>query len=168
MLEWHFVVLDDTPTDANSLHLFTDASGSIGFGGFFEGNWFSGVWSDQKLPKLSDEYSIAFKELYPIVIAAMLWGKRWSRKRIMFHCDNLATVYILNKGRSPCPHIMKLMRRLVITATLHNFNFLGEHVPGVKNSIADALSRLHFQDFRRLAPEANLLPCQIPSNVMFD
>ena len=56
--------------------------------------------------------SIAFLELYPIVISAILWGKNWKCKNILFWCDNEATVGIVKKGRSKCLVIMKLMRRL--------------------------------------------------------
>ena len=33
--------------------------------------------------------------------------------------------------------------------------FAALHIPGVTNLIADALSPFHWQDFRRLAPEAH-------------
>ena len=100
-------------------------------------------------------------------MAAILWGHAWARKRIIFHCDNLSAVHILNKGRSPCASIMKLMRRLVIVAATCNFHFMSVHLPGKSNSISDALSRLDFQRFRHLAPDAAQEPCSIPTNIMF-
>ena len=42
----------------------TDASGTIGFGAFFNGRWFRGDWSPQQL-----ELSITYKELFAIVVA---------------------------------------------------------------------------------------------------
>ena len=36
-----------------------------------------------------------------------------------------------------------------------------QHIPGVHNNIADALSRFHWQDFRRLAPTAQPHPVPI-------
>jgi hypothetical protein len=33
---------------------------------------------------------MAFLELYPIVVAAVLWGHLWTSKRILFLCDNEA------------------------------------------------------------------------------
>ena len=115
--------LDSEPTFASDLHLYTDASGKIGYGGYFQGQWFASAWNQDLLANVGSELSIQFQELYPIVIAAMLWGKSWKRKHIQFHCDNLAVVHILNKGRSPCTAIMKLMRRLVIEAAINNFYF---------------------------------------------
>jgi hypothetical protein len=53
------------------MELYTDASASKGFGGYYTGKWFSSAWSED-LPLVSDKtLSIAFLELYPIVISAM-------------------------------------------------------------------------------------------------
>jgi hypothetical protein len=49
---------------------------------------------------MDSEMSMAFRELYSIVVAAVLWSKYWIKKRIDFHCDNESTVHIINKGRS--------------------------------------------------------------------
>ena len=161
--------LDESETPATDMELFTDASGTIGFGGFFQGQWFSSAWPndmDSLLDK--DAISIAFQELYPIVIAAILWGQFWSRKRILFHCDNKATVHVLNKGNSHCPDIMKLMRRLVLLAGKHSFSYRAVHIPGEKNCLADSLSRLQIERFHRLAPPGTAPnPCRLPSEVIF-
>ena len=158
--------LDDSPTDAGQLGLFTDASGSIGFGGFFQGRWFQGHWTD--IQNLQPNPSIAFKELLPIVIAAILWGDDWKQKKLVFYSDNQATVHILNKKSSRCPFIMRLVRRLVIRATLGNFTFEGRHIAGHTNSLADSLSRFQTERFRRLAPPGTSpVPCPLPSEIMF-
>jgi hypothetical protein len=58
--------------NAESLNLFTDASSTIGYGGFFDGQWFCDRWPTE-LPSISDEtLSMAFLELYPIVVASIL------------------------------------------------------------------------------------------------
>ena len=151
-------------TTTEDLHLYTDASRSIGFGGFFQGQWFSSAWPDtfKALLIKDNEISIAFCELYPIVVAAVLWGHTWAKKRIIFMCDNTATVAILQKGRSKSSHIMPLVRQLTMCAASHNFTFRGKHVPGNINTIADALSRLQIPKFRTLAPTASPTPCVVP------
>jgi len=159
--------LDNAPISSHDLKLFTDACTSVGYGGYFQGEWFAGKWTPSLLAGLVD-VSMAFMELYPIVVAALLWGNQWARKRIMFCCDNEATVYIINKGRSPCTTIMRLMRRLVIVAASNNFSFTAKHIPGSSNNIADALSRFQFQKFRSIAPSAATHPCPLPSPIMLD
>ena len=158
--------LDANPTHTPDMDLFTDASG-IGYGGYYQGKWFQARWSRSQQLDTNPSLSIAFQELYPIVIACLLWGKHWHRKRILFHCDNLATVQIINKGRSKSRNIMNLMRRLVIVAASNSFAFQAAHIPGKINVIADSLSRFQITRFREAAPQANKQPCQIPSDVIF-
>lgn len=160
--------LDIHPTLASDMHLFTDAASTIGHAGYYQGSWFQERWPENLTQLVDDKLSMAYMELYPIVVAACLWGHCWSRKRVLFHCDNQATVHIINKGRSKALVIMKLVRRLVLLAAKLNFAFSASFIPGVKNEIADSLSRFQMARFWELAPDANPLPCQIPYEPMFN
>ncbi|CAG2204561.1 unnamed protein product [Mytilus edulis] len=42
-------------------------------------------------------FSMAFLELYPIVVSAILWGSQWTTKRILFWCDTEVTVAIIER-----------------------------------------------------------------------
>ncbi len=95
--------------------------------------------------------SSALFELYPLVVAALLWGKEWSATSIIIHCDNEATVHCINKGRSHSPTLMPLLRRLIWISACEQFIITAKHIPGSKNLIADSLSRFAFQKFRTLA-----------------
>ncbi|KAK6191041.1 hypothetical protein SNE40_002790 [Patella caerulea] len=161
---WNGISLFYEPhiTSAPDFNLFTDASSTKGFGGYYQGKWFSEQWPTN-LPDIADySLSMAFLELYPIVVAAVLWGHNWKRKRIKFYCDNQATVHIISKGRSKEPVIMKLMKTLIMCAANNNFAIYSEFLPGLSNSIADSLSRFQMSRFRRLAPEADLVPTPCP------
>ena len=149
-------------TSSYDFELYTDAASTIGFGGYFQGKWFSSYWP-VNLPTLTDNSSMAFLELYPIVVAALLWGHLWPCKKILFWCDNEATVAIVRKGRSKCLEIMKLMRQLTWCAAQSNFHFSAKHVPGHINQISDALSRFQMTRFRKLAPQAEQNPHTCPS-----
>lgn len=152
---------NDLSESSDSLDLFTDAAPSAGFGGYFRGHWFSDSWPVE-FPKALGSASIALYEIYPIVVASVLWGDAWSRKRISLFCDNESVVAIINKGRSSCPLIMSFLRRLTWQSVLHNFIIKAEHIPGHRNVLADALSRFRFQDFRRLCPSADADPTPCP------
>ena len=39
--------------------------------------------------------SIAYKELFPVVVASHLWGQQWCRQHVLFCSDNEAVVHIL-------------------------------------------------------------------------
>ena len=75
--------LDPTWTHSPEMNLFTDASSEIGYGAFWNGHWFQQKWSST-----NHHHSIQWKELYAILIACEVWGHGWTRKRVLFHCDN--------------------------------------------------------------------------------
>lgn len=91
--------LDENVTRASDICLYTDASSTMGFGGYYDGKWFQGKWPSEIQNLGDDPLSMALWELYPIVVAAMLWGHKWSGMRIKFWCDNLATVQIIKKTK---------------------------------------------------------------------
>ena len=153
---------DSTVFTSPDLELYTDAASSVGFGGYFNGQWFQGKWLPHMHLSPTKGISIEWQELFPIVVACALWFPHFSGKRIQFWCDNQSVVAIINSGHSKAPRIMDLLRFLVLLSMKHNFFVRACHVPGVNNDIADALS--HFQDERFLAssPKAQKNPCTIP------
>ncbi|CAC5401117.1 unnamed protein product [Mytilus coruscus] len=143
---------------SDQLHLFTDASGTYGYGALFGSQWFLGKW-DTKWQK----QNIAFLELYPIVLAVEIWGHRFENQCIYFHTDNIALVSVINKQTSKDVLIMFLIRRLVLHCLRNNVNFKAKHIYGSKNVLADALSRQQVQKFHRLAPWADTVPKPVPN-----
>jgi len=141
----------------------SDAAGSFGYRVFLKDCWFAGPWAPSQ-----QQQSIAYKELFPVVIAAHVWGHHWCHKHVLFHSDNDAIVHILNSRMSKVPGLMRLLRSLLFAAACHCFSFSAQHVPGVTNQIADALSRFRWQEFRRLAPHAQLHPTPIPPDLLTD
>ncbi|XP_034437355.1 LOW QUALITY PROTEIN: uncharacterized protein LOC117759380 [Hippoglossus hippoglossus] len=100
--EWNGISFfyNDFVESSDSIQFFTDAAPSVGFGGFYNNEWFADVWPTE-IHCLNDESkSTALYELYLIVVACTLWGKSWARKQITVFCDNAATVEIINKGCS--------------------------------------------------------------------
>ena len=158
-LEWNGVsfFLSPAVTPLPDLVVSSDASGTIGFGAVWRRQWFCQSWSFLPRP-----LSIAFMELVPIVVAAHVWGPAWSRLRVQFISDNMAVVAVLRSGTSRAPDIMHLLRSLTRIACLHHFTFSASHSPGRDNRAADALSRFHLQEFRRLVPAASPSPHPIP------
>ncbi|XP_073685315.1 uncharacterized protein [Garra rufa] len=141
------------------IQLFTEAAPTTGFGGFYQGRWFASPWP----PELQGSpQSSAFFELYPLVVAAFLWGNEWASKSILVRCDNEAVVHCINKNRSHCPALMPLLRRLIWISPCDQFLISAKHVAGADNQIADSLSRFLFQKFRKLAPEADPSPTPVP------
>ena len=135
---WLFPGMSASP----DLEVTSDAWGSLGFGAYFNGAWFSGSWVSSQA-----SHSIAYKELFLVIIAAHVWGPCFARRHVLFRSDNEAVVYILNSRTSKVPALMCLLRHLLASVARFNFSFSSQHVPGVHNRIADALSRFHWQEF---------------------
>lgn len=154
---WQFPGLSSQP----DVEVTSDASGAIGYGAFYLNQWFNGYWHQGQV-----QQSIAYKELFPIVIAAHTWGPNWSQMHVLFRTDNEAVAYIVNAKTSKIPCIMHLVRALLMCAARYNFSFKALHIPGVQNEIADALSRFRWQEFRRLAPWANSMPSLMPQELL--
>lgn len=140
-----------------ALHLYTDASGNLGFGAMFQTRWFFGSW-----PRELKDHHITFKELLPIVMALEVWGLELSNKCIVIHSDNNAVVHIINIQSSKDPHIMILVRRLVLTCMQRNILVKSVHIPGKSNILPDLLSRLQIDKFRNMAPHMERHPTAIP------
>ena len=75
--------LNDIWETSQSLQLFTDAAGSIGFGAVFGAHWFHGLW-----PPTWHDFNIAILELFPIVLAVHIWGACMADKCVIFFSDN--------------------------------------------------------------------------------
>ncbi|XP_065192706.1 uncharacterized protein LOC135823789 [Sycon ciliatum] len=155
--EWNgksfFLFPDWTPSP--DLELFTDASGTLGWGAFNSGRWLQGTWSSEQLA-----HSIEWKELYALVTACCTWGKEWRQLRITMHCDNKAVVDCIRSGTSKSPPVMTLIRELFFVCARFNSTVAAAHIAGQSNCIADSLSRFRMEEFRRLAPAAQAQPDQ--------
>ena len=94
----------------------SDASGALRYGALFQHHWFSGSWLASQASQ-----SIEYKELFPIVVAAYVWGPCWSSKRFNFLSDNSSAVEILRSGTWRAPDIMVLVCYLCLLAARHYF-----------------------------------------------
>ncbi|XP_028416203.1 uncharacterized protein LOC114540089 [Dendronephthya gigantea] len=145
------------------LFVASDSAGATGFGAIWRNAWFSGVW-----PASVPVTNITALELFPIVVAAHVWGFHWQRLQVQFLCDNDAVVAVINSGSSKDPLTMHLLRRLVLVACLFHFSISARHVPGRHNAAADSLSRSRLQEFHHFHPTADSDPTPIPSALVTD
>ena len=141
-------------------HVFTDASGSIGAGGFWKPRYcFQLQW-----PNSWSDVDIVVKELVPVVIAAALWGRHWYRAHVCFHIDNEAVVGIIQRQSGRSSVIQHLLRCFYFYSALFQFTYTAVHISGESNTAADALSRDRFTLFLSLYPQAARV--HIPQPVM--
>ena len=102
---------------AADLNLFTDASGTLGFGAYCKGAWIMGTWSKEQLSR-----SIQWKELFAIVAAAATWGNKWQRKKIVVYCGNQGIVHVWQAKSPKNSALAQLCRTLFFLAAKNSFN----------------------------------------------
>lgn len=141
---------------STDIKLYSDAS-DIGYGAIYDKAWVRGVWDQRR-----KDMCINYRELFAIVAAAVTWGHNWKGKRIVFLTDNQAITHIWASGTSPSPTLMSLVRPLFLTAAKQGFSVAFKHIMGIRNPIADALSRFQMDKFFRLLPDADLTPTETP------
>ncbi|KAM8945815.1 uncharacterized protein RCH25_049154 [Pelodytes ibericus] len=144
------LIIDRAITNKD-LNLWTDASGSVGFGAIFEKKWCWASWP-RKWFQSGWVKNLAFLELFPIVVSVILWGPCFENKKVRFWCDNLGVVQAINNGSASSPPVIRLLKELVLICLQRNLLVQAVHVPGIKNDVADSLSRQQWERFRLLAP----------------
>lgn len=76
-----FRILQTQWTASPSMELFTDVSGSHGWGAYWAGRWIQGQWPAEHFHK-----TITWKELYAIATAVNTWGHLWKCKKVLISC----------------------------------------------------------------------------------
>ena len=127
---------------STELNLFTDALGSLGFGAIFGSHWSHGKW-----PPGWEQKNIAFLEFYPIVLSLHLWGEAMCNQCILFFTDIESLVHVIYKQSCKDKSLMLFVRKLVSIRLYYNIVFKATHISGVRNKLADALSRSQVHTF---------------------
>lgn len=145
LMDWNGIslmrLLAKEPTQVT---VTTDASGSWGCGRYIlPGNqWFFWQWDH----RIQSE-PIAVKELFPILLAAALYGPLWQGCTILCRCDNMAVVSVLKSRYASDRRLMHLLRLLFFLESHFHFYVVAQHLPGRHNSLADSISRNNHQVF---------------------
>ena len=145
----------------DTLKRFTDSAESLGYDAVYGPYLFYGPF-----PVEWKTFNITYLELYPIVLAVHIWTSLWKNHSILFFTNNLALVSIINSQTSKNPHIMKLLRVLILACLQNNILFQARHIQGCKNVLADCLSRLQVEKFRHLSPNSRSQPEHIPQHLL--
>ena len=122
-----------------------DAAGNMG-GGWWRHKRMAFVFpDDERAPCKSSN----FRELKLAVAMVERWGAANSNGRILIRTDNTTTAAVVNKLVTDSPDLSPLCQRLIDVSREHNVDVKARHIPGLKNILADRLSRelfLHTRD----------------------
>ena len=148
--------------------IWTDASGSFGCGALWPPHWIQFQWPqayDVGCLALKEE-SITLKELLPVVLACAVWGPAWRDSTVLVYCDNAGAVAVINSGYSKVPRIMHLVRCMFFIRAFFRVAVRAVHIPGVDNSLADAISRDNLAYLFAQVPAAVQARMPIPPPVL--
>ena len=124
---------------ADEIDMFSDASGKLGFGALCGLDWMYKMWDHQFITKCKP--SIEYLELFGVVAGVLTWIHRFKNRRIILFCDNKSVVDMINQTTTSCRNCMVLIRILVFKGLIENVRIFARHIEGVKNVLADNLSR---------------------------
>lgn len=96
-----------------NIEMYTDASGSVSLGAYFQGSWCAEQWPKEWKRK-GHCSNLVLLELFPILVALFIWEDRFRNKRVRFFLDNLGVVQVVNKQMVSFPPVVLLLRQLVL------------------------------------------------------
>lgn len=151
----------------------TDAS-DLGMGGFLEGRTFAVSWdgpeglrrAGMEIPPAFRKYNkdklwpcrdqpalwaIHYRELFAMWWPLLLWTEpcQLQNKTVTIHCDNAVARCDLNNGSAPNTIMMRLVRHILQFCAQHNIRLHIVAISSKANILADTLSRLDFEGYRK-------------------
>jgi hypothetical protein len=75
------------------------------------------------------------------MVSVKVWGRAWRGKKIIVQCENLASVIVLNSGRSRDHFLQSCVREIAYLSAIGEFQIRAVHIPGIDNRLPDLLSR---------------------------
>ena len=150
---------------AEILDMYSDASRNfkLGFGAHCGPEWSFGQW-DEQICNIKQP-SIEYLELFAVLVGVLNWLILFCNRRIVLFCDNEAVVHMINNSTSKCKNCMVLIRHLVLEGLYCNTRVYAKYVRTKENCKADALSRLQWERFSKLAKDMNPHPTSIPCSI---
>ena len=136
-----------------TVHIYTDASGSKGIGGIFGTHWFSA-----RTPRRYRHRHIQVKEMFAAVHAVLCWGEDLAHKHVVFHVDNEAVAKAMTSLSIRSAPTMEILRQFLSLASRLDFTFESSWLSSAENSLADAASRFAYSRLFTLAPYLDKKP----------
>ena len=153
----YFRALNITPND--TLPMVTDSCHK-GFGGYYGTSWIQAAF-----PNSWSKLHISVLELYPIYVLISMFGPQLANSNILFKTDNAAVRDMINSQSSKNSFSLKILRLLVLNLVQFNINLRSCHIPGISNTLADAISRFKVDQNLLDAHNMDRNPTPIPSHL---
>lgn len=164
--DWNGLKLLRLVVDRQEAHIWTDASGSLGMGGYR-------LDHPSQLSSVTDIFSIRvpsrhmlkdiqFKEMKAILHAIQLWLPKLQGIRLFLYCDNGACVYGLQKLSMNGP-AMAPLRSIAMLLAKYDIMLTPTWIPTKANELADDLSRFRYRKIADKYPQLRHMVTAPPS-----
>jgi hypothetical protein len=152
----------DAEPAADAPTIYTDAS-LLAAGASFDNHWFAYPWqATHKADAMRiKRISMPYLELLAVLLALNTWASELRGQVVRLCCDCKPMVQAIRKLSSPEPHVMHLLRCLVLLCIEKQILLHAQHISTEENSIADSLSRQEMQHFRLARPNSNQNPTPV-------
>ena len=97
--------------------------------------------------------------------ALFLWGDLLRDQHVVLYSDSLSVVLVWQNGSCRDKLSMRILRSVFFFLASRNVRVVLQHVSGLCNTKADALSRFQVDTFRRLHPLADVEATVVPASV---
>ena len=98
--------------------------------------------------------SINEYELLTIMVAVKVWGSSLRGKKVRVNCDNTTAVAAMNLARLHNKFSQAIMREISYWSAVGEFEVMTMHISGLRNIVADTLSRTHLSVQSRIKMES--------------
>ena len=85
---------------------------------------------------------IHLKEFWMVILAAKVWGKTWTSRRIGIYCDNEAVCKTVIHQKPKDPELQRCLREFLFYVCKYKFQPIILRVSTKENDIADFISRV--------------------------
>ena len=109
----------------------------------WEGLWNENVYSTPIFGIPEWFRNITNLEMINILVALRVWAEQWAHKKVLFRCDNLAVVQVIQTSRTRDKFLACCLRNIWLIVSVYDIELDILHISGKTNRVADALSRLY-------------------------
>ena len=105
--------------------------------------WRNRVYATPVIDIPNFHLAIVHLEMLNVIIALRLWGGHWRHMHIAIVCDNYSVVQVIMSGKTKDPFLALCIRNIWLLTAYNDIDLLVRHIPGIDNTLADTLSRIH-------------------------
>ena len=151
--DWNGISLLRDVADRQIKHIWTDASGKLGLGGYMLDQPGTAVHEafSTRVATRHIRKDIQFKEMQAVNYALHLWLDQLRGRRVILYCDNKACVHGLSK-LSIRGLAMGPLRQIAMTMAEYDILLVPTWIPTYANQLADDLSRFRYRKIANKHP----------------